>query len=78
MFRWIVILLNLGAIGFLTIFGISEMIYEWPWEVIGSFSLVYGGLWTNFLYVIFYSGDDESILKLWLRVKKAELRKQLE
>ena len=78
MFRWIVILLNLGGLGFLTFIAIDGQIYDNQWQTIGIFILCYWGLWANFVYVIFYSRDDESILKLWLRVKKEKLRKQLE
>lgn len=82
MLKWIAILLNivlLGMVAFLLVFSNAKITAEGYWLLIPIIAAPAVSLWhIHFARPLAQSGDDESILNLWLRVKKTELRKRLD
>ena len=81
MLKWIAVLGNLGLLGFVAWHlvdsgGVSDLSSSEFWASAG-FSVA---ATVNLLHIFSTSssGDDEGLLALWLRVKKAELRKRLD
>ena len=79
MLKWIAVLGNLGILGYMAFLLVDKK------PDLGSFeSWVFAGFiavaTVNLLHIrsMSSSGDDEGLLALWLRVKKAELRKRLD
>ena len=79
MLKWIAVLGNLGLLGFMAFLLIKEGFD------LDSFEFWFIAIFTaaatvNLLHIFSTSssGDDEGLLALWLRVKKAELRKRLD
>lgn len=86
MLKWVSVLMNVGVIGFIAVFVFIAAVIEGKTAPVGEWIgtiVIIAIPAINLLYIFSTrhppkSGDDESILDLWLRVKKAELRKRLD
>ncbi len=80
MLKWIAVLGNLGVLGFVAWLlvedGVRDLSSMEFWASAGFIAAATVNL--LHIYSTSSSGDDEGLLALWLRVKKAELRKRLD
>lgn len=82
MLKWIATLLPLGILGFVVVIifreGLPDDDGEWI-AILAMIAFSAVNLWSiHFPKTSTKAGNDESILALWLRVKKSELRKRLD